>query len=94
MDLNHLLRNEDVSVFKHLWKITEIWPVLQCYLWQPPSLQEENQMIVVQQGQLSGIMGMDNRLTIDKDKDLFLVFSIEGRAESSMVNPINQSGLD
>jgi hypothetical protein len=76
IDLNQLLRNEDVAVYKHLWKITEIWPTLQCYLWQPPLMYEENPIVPSQQAQLSGIMGMDNRFTLNKNLDLFLVFSI------------------
>lgn len=40
MELNQLLRNSDQTlvIFKHLWKINNIWPSLQCHLWQPDNI--------------------------------------------------------
>jgi len=37
IELNQLLRNSDqeLPIFKHLWKIHNAWHFLQCHLWQP-----------------------------------------------------------
>lgn len=77
IELNQLLRNSDqaLSIFKHLWKINTIWPSLQCHLWQPDDI----------------VLGIDDNNHIHKEKDLFLIFSIEPK---SFETGLAGSGLD
>lgn len=72
IELNQLLRNSDQTlvIFKHLWKINNVWPSLQCHLWQPDNI----------------ILGINDKNEIDKDKALFLVFTTEAKEGPSSNN--------
>jgi hypothetical protein len=69
LELNHLLHNSEqtLPIYKHLWKISEHEPSLQCYLWQPQR----------------GVLGIDdNNIQIVKELDLFLLFSTDDKTNN------------